>query len=355
MFARGARGVAAMFGIWVLAWAAVPGGLGLARTASATQNVKLGVKLSPERLGAGTTIEFSTQISASGKLVPSPLSELDLRYPAKMGLLTSGLGRASCTATVLEILGEKGCPANALMGFGSALVEIQAGRQVVPEAGGISIWMGPVVNEQLQLLFSANAVTPASEQLVFPGLLKEAGPPFGGSLDTEFPPIPWNPEAPPASIVRFSARIGSQNVTYYRHTGTRKIAYRPEGLRLPHFCPRGGFPFAATFAFMDGTSTSTRTSVPCPQSTGRRARRAPRTAYPPNGNSSSSSTSPSSTISSALAYRNSSPHGLSSLANNAASAPSTMRWRLISSHAGSRPCPSRSCASALGIRQEPSR
>jgi hypothetical protein len=262
------RRAAVLLGICVLACAAgagVPGGTGLTGTASAAQQVKLGVRLSPERLGKSTTIEFSIQISAPGKLVPSPLRELAFRYPAKIGLLQSGLGRANCTPAALENLGKGGCPANALMGFGSALLEIQVGREVLHEAGVISIWMGPVLDEELQLLFYANAVTPASEQLVFGGLLEEAGPPFGGSLNTQIPPIPWNPEAPPASIARFTARIGPQNVIYYRRAAGGEIPYRPEGLRLPHSCPRGGFPFAGTFTFMDGTSATARTSVPCPR------------------------------------------------------------------------------------------
>jgi hypothetical protein len=256
------RCVAVLVGICVLASTAGPG---LLSAASAAQRVELGVRLSPERLGAGTTIEFSTQISASGKLVPSPLRKLDFRYPARIGLLTSGLGRASCTATALEELGKRGCPANALVGLGSALLAIQVGREVVHEVGVISIWMGPVFNDEFQLLFYASAVRPVSEQLVFGGLLEEADPPFGGSLDTQIPAIPWNPEAPPASIVRFTARIGPHNITYYRRVGAREIPYRPEGLRLPHFCPRGGFPFAGTFTFMDGTTTTTQTSVPCPR------------------------------------------------------------------------------------------
>jgi hypothetical protein len=200
--------------------------------------------------------------------VPSPLSEVDLRYPAKIGLLTSGLGRASCTAAVLEERGKAGCPANALMGFGSALLEIQVGRQIVREAGLISIWMGPISHEQFQLLFYADAATPTSEQLVFAGLLEEAGAPFGGSLNTRIPSIPWNPEAPPASIAQFTARIGPRNVTYYRRAGAHEIPYRPEGLRLPHACPAGGFPFAGSFTFMDGTTATVQTSVPCPRRSG---------------------------------------------------------------------------------------
>jgi hypothetical protein len=247
------------------------GGASFTGTATAAQRVKLAVHLSPKRLGKGTTIEFSIQISAPGQLVPSPLSGLALRYPARMGLATSGLGRATCTATMLEDRGKAGCPANALMGFGSALLAIPAEGEIVHEPGSISIWMAPVANNDFQLLFYANATAPASEPLVFAGLIEEADAPFGGSLNTQIPPIPWSPESPPASITRFTARIGSQNVTYYRRAGRHEIPYRPEGLRLPHSCPRGGFPFAVTLAFVDGTRTTARAFVPCPG----RAARAP--------------------------------------------------------------------------------
>jgi hypothetical protein len=247
------------------------GGFGFTGTAADAQRVKLAVHLSPERLGKGTTIEFSIQISAPGLLVPAPLSGLALRYPARMGLATSGLGRATCTAAMLEDRGRGGCPANALMGFGSALLAIGAEGEVVKEPGTISIWMAPIANNQFQLLFYASATAPASEQLVFGGPIEEAGAPFGGNLDTQIPAIPWSPESPPASITRFTARIGPQHVTYYRRAAGHEIPYRPEGLRLPHSCPHGGFPFAVTLKFMDGTSTTARASVPCPRGSARTA------------------------------------------------------------------------------------
>ena len=258
-----------LLGICALACATGAGAFGFIGTAAAAQRVKLAVHLSPERLGKGTTIEFSIQISAPGQIVPAPLSGLALRYPARMGLATSGLGRATCTATMLEARGRAGCPANALMGFGSALLAIGAEGEVVHEPGTISIWMAPIADNQFQLLFYASATAPASEQLVFGGPIEEADAPFGGNLDTQIPPIPWSPESPPASITRFTARIGPQHVTYYRRAGRYEIPYKPEGLRLPHSCPRGGFPFAATFTFIDGTKASARAFVPCP---GRAAR-----------------------------------------------------------------------------------
>ena len=77
------------------------------------------------------------------------------------------------------------------MGFGSALLAIPAEGEIVHEPGAISIWMGPVLKEEFQLLFYANATAPASEPLVFGGLIEEVGPPFGGNLNTQIPAIPW--------------------------------------------------------------------------------------------------------------------------------------------------------------------
>jgi hypothetical protein len=32
----------------------------------------------------------------------------------------------------------------------------------------------------------------------------------------------------------------------------------------PSSCPRGGFPFVADFTFMDGTTATAKSNVPCP-------------------------------------------------------------------------------------------
>lgn len=226
--------------------------------------MKLSVGLHPERLGAGTTIEFGFKVDVQRGQAPSPLSAVDLFYPANIGLVTSGLGLSSCAPATLELLGPEGCPADALMGRGSAVVEIPLGRHTISETGEITTWMGPLQNGRLSLLFFAEGRAPVFAQLIFPGLVLDASAPFGGRLATQIPEIPSFPEAPDAAIVQMHATIGPKGITYFQRVGHRRVGYQPNGIVLPKRCPRGGFVFAATFAFFDGSHARARAVVPCP-------------------------------------------------------------------------------------------
>jgi hypothetical protein len=233
-------------------------------TTAAAPAVKLAAGLEPERLGQGTTLDFAFQITTPHGYVPPPLIGLELRYPANLGLINSGLGLATCAPATLDALGPEGCPPDSLMGHGSALVEIPLGPEIIHETGQITTWLGPVQNGHLVLLFYAEGQHPIAAQLIFSSQVLEATAPYGGDLDTDIPIIPSLPEAPDAAVVQMNATIGSQGVTYYTHTHGKTISYHPDGLRLPHTCPHGGFPFAATFTFLDGAHSSAGTTVPCP-------------------------------------------------------------------------------------------
>jgi hypothetical protein len=236
----------------------------MASAAHASQRVSLTVALTPERLGAGTTIEYGFRVSAPHGRVPSPLSGVELLYPANIGLITSGLGLATCSSATLELFGPEACPANSLMGHGSALVEIPVGPTVISETGQITTWMGPPRNGRVSLLFYAEGRSPVLAELIFPGLVLDAPAPYGGRLATQIPEIPTLPEAPDAAVVQLHATLGPKEVTYYERRRHRRVAYTPNGIVLPHSCPRGGFPFAAIFSFLDGSRARARTDVPCP-------------------------------------------------------------------------------------------
>jgi hypothetical protein len=240
-------------------------GVSPASNAPAQTTARLTVSLTPEQLGAGTTIDFSFTIAAPHDRLPPPLTALELRYPANIGLITSGLGVATCEPTALEALGPEGCSPDSLMGYGSALVELPIGPTTLRETGHITTWMGPIEEGHLQLLFYADGETPVSAQLIFTALLREAPPPFGGSLDTRIPVIPTVPEGPDAVVIQMRSTIGPKHIVYYKRYHGETIPYEPNGLRLPERCPRSGFPFAATFTFLNGTHTSARTAVPCPR------------------------------------------------------------------------------------------
>ncbi len=150
------------------------------------------------------------------------------------------------------------------MGFGSAVVEIPIGPEVIRETGRLSAWMLPAANGRFALAFYADGATPILAQLIFPGIVLGASPPFGGRLHTRIPVIPSLPDAPDAAVVSLHATIGPLNVTYYRRSRGRTIAYRPNGILLPRRCPTRGFPFLAGFAFIDGTHSEARSTVACP-------------------------------------------------------------------------------------------
>jgi hypothetical protein len=146
--------------------------MALTAAAHAGQIAKLQVGLSPEWLGHGTTIRFAFSITPTGGArVPSPVTRIDLRYPKGFGLVTSGLGLASCTEKVLEELGREACPSRSLMGEGTAIAEVQVGDEVLHEQAHTAIFMAPLGGEDIRIEFVVEAAVPLSAQLIFPGLL----------------------------------------------------------------------------------------------------------------------------------------------------------------------------------------
>ena len=164
---------------------------------------------------------------------------MSLYYPANIGIVTSGLGLETCSAAQLQAQGR--CPSDSLMGYGSALVALFFGSELIEERGKITTWMAPVQNGAITMLFYAEAPTPVSAELIFTGQLLEAPAPFGGQIGIDVPLLPTLPGAPDASLLKMTATLGPMNVTYYAWFRGKKIPYHPNGLRLPEACPHGGF------------------------------------------------------------------------------------------------------------------
>jgi hypothetical protein len=233
-------------------------------TSQAAPSTKLHVALVPEQLGHGTTIKFSLHVAEPNGSVPPPVTKLALSYPADFGIVTSGLGLATCTAIVLEIVGPRGCPSQSLMGYGTATGEIPVGSEVIQESATTAIFMAPFQNGDIALQFFLNAHEPISVERIFPGLLLPAPAPFGGDLTITVPLIGSFAEGPDASLVTLQSTIGPLGITYYDHTHHEFVPYHPNGILLPRHCPRGGFPFKATLTFTEDTKTTSHFAVPCP-------------------------------------------------------------------------------------------
>jgi hypothetical protein len=235
-----------------------------ATAAQARQSVRLTATLRPERLGYGTTLGFGFRVIAPPHHVPSPLVAFDLRYPSNLGIGLSGLGLETCPLSVLEKHGLSSCPADSRMGSGNASVEIAVGPDIVRETASVTLVRAPVKDGRFALIFYADGISPVEAQISLPALLLAASNPFGGTVDIQLPLVPSLPESPDVALVHLQAAIGPGHLIYHERVHGRTVSYRPRGIQLPKSCPRGGFPFAATFAFLDGTRSTARTSVPCP-------------------------------------------------------------------------------------------
>ncbi len=229
----------------------------LASGADAEQSARISARFTPEHLGAATTVSFSFRIIPTGR-APAPMSAVELGYPPNLGFATSGLGVAACSPQALEELGSTTCPANSRMGSGSAEVEIPIGPALVREDVTLQVFAGPSPDGYLHVLVYVSGEHPVYAQVVLAGVL------FPGRLRLVIPPIPSLPSGPYVAVSHMSLTLGG-NLTYYEGTGSRRVAYRPPGVGLPRTCPRGGFAFIASFAFIDGSHSRARTVVPCPR------------------------------------------------------------------------------------------
>jgi hypothetical protein len=231
----------------------------------AAPTVKLKVTFEPNRIGARTTILFGFDIAGPRGAAPSPITSLDLRLPAHMGIATTTLGQANCYPAALIREGLRGCSENARLGFGDAVAVVPVPGDPVTERASLTALMGPPAPNRLEVLFYAEGLTPVFATLVFPGVVVDDSDPFGDRINTSIPLVPSWTEGPDVALTHFSSTIGPLHLTYHRQVNGKRLAYQPHGIIIPRNCPRGGFPFGAILSFQDGTSTTTTARVSCPR------------------------------------------------------------------------------------------
>lgn len=229
----------------------------LSPAAAGAQGAKINARFTPERLGSATALSLGFQLASHDGHAPAPLSAMQLAYPANLGLATSGLGLASCAPSQLEAMGGEACPANSRMGSGSATVELPLKIDTVTEHISLELFAGPSSDGYLHVLVYASGVFPVYAQVILSGVLMH------GRLKIVVPPIPSFPEAPDVVMTQMQLTLGGR-LTYYERVAGKLVPYHPAGVGLPSSCPSGGFPFAATFEFVDGGQADAHTAVPCP-------------------------------------------------------------------------------------------
>lgn len=234
--------------------------------AAGAASVKLRVAFKPDIAGSRTTLEMKVRIGGGpgGAPPPSPVTKLNLRMPANMGIGTTTLGEINCDPASLMQRGLTGCSTNSRIGFGDATAVVPVGSQYVAEKVALHTLMGPPVRDRIEVLFYLEGRSPVLNRAVFPGEFLEDSGLFGEQLDTSITPIQAWPEGPDMALETFNSTIGPLDLTYYRRVKGRTVSFHPQGVRLPQSCPRGGYPFAAELSFADGSTAEARYTVRCP-------------------------------------------------------------------------------------------
>lgn len=240
--------------------------------AQAQTTARLHATFEPYRLGHRTTLQFEFAFSAAAGEDPPPLTEMQLRYPRGINFFLNDLGIRRCAEPVLEASGPAGCPPDSAMGYGVVETGVVLGGTPVRESSPVTILRAPERDGHLALLFFAEGTEPVVTNVIFSGQLLPAREPFGGNVKIGVPLVETLPGAPYVSVLHLHATIGPEHLTYYHNVDGVSLAFAPQGILLPPTCPRARFPFAAIFAFSDGTRALASTTVPCPP--GRAAHRA---------------------------------------------------------------------------------
>lgn len=227
----------------VVLCASLPAGAQATTVASVTPSI------SHDRLGANTAATLAVRFTDTEGGLPVPLSRVVLRLPRGIGIDLRGIG--TCSSSRLRTRGPRGCPASAEVGTGNALEGARLGVKTIDESATLTAFRGPNQGGHPTINIAGQGLSPLEERVVLTSVLMPDSPPYGMQLVTSVAPIPTLPTEPNASTIRFSLTLGA---TSHSHTL----------LRMPSSCPAGGFPFAADFTFVDGTTSDVLSKIRCP-------------------------------------------------------------------------------------------
>ncbi len=258
-FARRRLPLLAVMAVALLAIAPVGG-------AQAAETAKLAVGFSPYRLGASSAFTFDIHVGSTTGAPPSATTSFALRLPAGMGLASTQLGLSVCESKALQAGGVAGCPLEAVMGSGKAMLINAAGSEELELPVAVTVLMAPAVNNQTRLFFYAEGQADLIAELLFEGYMTGLAQPFGTLIGLAIPPTAGVPGTPPAALTSLAVTLGPSGLMYVKRVNGKTVRYHPKGMAVPAVCPSGGFPFAVKLGFADGTSTEAAAKVACPNS-----------------------------------------------------------------------------------------
>jgi hypothetical protein len=246
-----------------IATLAIGAQLTFASVAMAGGSLTVHASFSPDQLGAPTNLSLTSSILSGSASAPPPVTKITLYAPA--GIEIDRRGAGTCAAATLEQQGPAGCPIDSRAGFGGGVGVLELPTETIHEPYTLDLYFAGGEHGHLSFLVYASATKPISDQLVLVANQIPAPKPYGLGFSVEVPPIAPFPGSGDASIESAFVTVGAPNVAYYESVhGKRKLVHL-RGLVVPKRCPAGGFPFAGTVDFADGSTLSVNSAIACPQ------------------------------------------------------------------------------------------
>jgi hypothetical protein len=217
---------------------------------AATTSAAIQPSFQPYRLGARVAATLSLRFSGGPQGVPAPLRGAVLRLPAGLRIDLAGVG--VCPVSRLRGRAATGCSPASLLGRGQALTKVHAGSQTLFEQAAIRIFRGPDHGARPSFEILGHGDTPLYQNTLSTAVLEPDTAPYGSKLVVSVPAIPTLMGEPDASFSSLSLTLG------------RAAGGSPGAVLLPRRCPAGGFGFAASFIYADGSTGSASARLPCP-------------------------------------------------------------------------------------------
>ena len=235
-----------------------------ASAAQAEETVRItAAGFSPDKLGVPTNVFGTAVISSSNLPVPSPITHVNVYGPAGVTLDLKGTG--VCTAETLENIGPEGCPADSKAGFGGGEGIYELAHEIIEEEFTLDFFLGDNRPGHTELLIYLNGSTPVSIQLVFNAPVITGPKPYGLGFSLNVPIIKVLPEASDASAKSSFLTLGAKNVAYFKKVKGKRKLFHVKGIITPKSCPKGGWPVASQFSFQDGSTVTSKSTIPCPK------------------------------------------------------------------------------------------
>lgn len=226
------------------------------------------------RARLGGTAAITINLKVDHRRVLEPVTGIEILTPKGLDIASSGLGLETCRipdASITNVLTGSAlqvpCPANSLLGRGTAAAQLRFNAFDAPTLGqaDISLFAGETQRNRPGLVIFVASFNPLSTGLAYTGSMFNARRPYGLGMKLLLPLIPSPPFGATVSLARMSMTIGARDITYTEQEGGSTVRYRPDGLTLPTKCPRGGLAFRVKLTFADAPSRTVGTRVACPR------------------------------------------------------------------------------------------